>query len=216
MKMYQLLRDNVRSGPYTVECLTQMNLKTFDLIWVDNESIMWKYPSEVAELKQYAPKAVITEGTRVNTLKEKQIRYFRGCFGESNDQNNMLFGWTALPDAFTSDIPEGYEFLVAADNRNRYGGNMFISTEAGHAIIDNETMDMVNVDSNSFSVLGEKQYVDTIETTADHQQFTTVLPISEYARKSRKVNVKSSTTKNVLSTLTGLWLVASILSYLKL
>jgi hypothetical protein len=216
MKMYQLLRDNVRSGPYTVECLTQMNLKTFDLIWVDNESIMWKYPSEVAELRQYAPKAVITEGTRVNTLKEKQIHYFRDCFGESNDQNNMMSVQTALPDAFASDIPVGYEYLVAAENRNRYGGNMFISTEAEHAIIDNEMMDLVNGDSNTFSVLGEKQYVDTMETTADHQQFTSVLPISEYARKNRKVNVKASTNKNVLSTLTGLWLVASVLSYLKL
>lgn len=214
MKMYQLLRDNVRTGTYTVEGLKQMNLKAFDLIWVENESIMWKYPSEIAELSQYAPKAIIHEGTRVNALKEKQIRYFRSCFGVSNDKNNMTFELSTLPDAFTSDVPVGYEYLVAANNRNSYGGSMFVSTEAEHAIIDNEVIDLVA--DNNFNVLGEKQFVDTMEISANHEQFTTVLPVSEYARKNRRVKVNGKANKNAFSAITGLWLVASVLSYLKL
>ena len=45
MKTYLLLRDNVETGPYTGECLAQMELRTFDLIWTVDESIVWKYPS---------------------------------------------------------------------------------------------------------------------------------------------------------------------------
>ncbi len=214
MKMYQLLRDNVRTGTYTVEGLKQMNLKAFDLIWVENESIMWKYPSEIAELSQHAPKAIVHEGTRVNNLKEKQIRYFRSCFGVSNDNNNMAFELSTLPDAFTSDVPAGYEYLVAANNRNSYSGSMFVSTEAEHAIIDNEVIELAT--ENNFNVLGEKQFVDTVETTANHEQFTTVLPVSEYARKNRRVKVNGKATKKAFSAIAGLWLVASVLSYLKL
>ncbi|MFT3701843.1 MAG: hypothetical protein QM802_05725 [Agriterribacter sp.] len=219
MKMYQLLRDNVRSGPYNVEFLKQMNLKEFDLIWIENESIMWKYPSEIAEFKNYAPKATFTEGSRVNFLKERQIRYFRGCFGETDYQHMQVYA--NMPDAFASDVPQGYEYLVAADNQNRYGGNMFVSAETDQVIINKEATAISNVVAdNSYKVLGENQMVDTLETAADHQQFTSVLHISGLSKK-KKVEEKAeksatvSNKKNILSVVTGLWLVASILSYLK-
>jgi len=55
MPSYRLLRSNKESGPYSLNDLVTMGLKPYDLIWVDGRSAAWRYPSEVAELKDFAP-----------------------------------------------------------------------------------------------------------------------------------------------------------------
>ncbi len=55
MKCYRLLRSNKETGPYTSEELIEMGLKPYDLIWVDGKSAAWRYPSEINELKSFAP-----------------------------------------------------------------------------------------------------------------------------------------------------------------
>src|SRR5881394_2677247 len=54
-KVYLLLRSNKQTGPYSLEELLQLKLKPYDLVWVDGRSAAWRYPSEIAELKEYAP-----------------------------------------------------------------------------------------------------------------------------------------------------------------
>lgn len=55
MKEYLLLRNNVQSGPYSFAEIKAMGLKAFDLIWVENKSFSWRYPSEINELAPLAP-----------------------------------------------------------------------------------------------------------------------------------------------------------------
>jgi hypothetical protein len=55
MSQYLLLRDNKQSGPYTFEELTAKGLKAYDLIWIEGKSAAWRYPSEIQELKPFAP-----------------------------------------------------------------------------------------------------------------------------------------------------------------
>jgi outer membrane murein-binding lipoprotein Lpp len=55
MNKYLLLRDNKQSGPYTVEELVSKGIKAYDLVWVEGKSAAWRYPSEISELKAYAP-----------------------------------------------------------------------------------------------------------------------------------------------------------------
>ena len=55
MPSYRLLRSNKESGPYTLNDLVTLGLKPYDLVWVDGRSAAWRYSSEVAELKEYAP-----------------------------------------------------------------------------------------------------------------------------------------------------------------
>jgi hypothetical protein len=50
-KIYSLLRSNKQSGPYTLEELLQLNLKPFDLVWVEGKSGGWSYPTEIEALK---------------------------------------------------------------------------------------------------------------------------------------------------------------------
>jgi hypothetical protein len=55
MASYLLLRSNKRSGPYSLEDLVSFGLKPYDLVWIEGKSAAWRYPSEVEELKPYAP-----------------------------------------------------------------------------------------------------------------------------------------------------------------
>lgn len=53
--MYLLLRNNKQSGPYSIEELKSMGLKAYDLVWLEGKSAAWRYPSELEELKAFAP-----------------------------------------------------------------------------------------------------------------------------------------------------------------
>jgi hypothetical protein len=55
MNKYLLLRDNKQTGPYTAEELATKGLKAYDLIWQEGKSAAWRYPSEINELKAFAP-----------------------------------------------------------------------------------------------------------------------------------------------------------------
>ncbi|HEY0432449.1 MAG TPA: hypothetical protein VGC95_01175 [Chitinophagaceae bacterium] len=55
MPSYRLLRSNKETGPYTLPEILTLGLKPYDLIWVEGRSAAWRYPSEVTELKAYAP-----------------------------------------------------------------------------------------------------------------------------------------------------------------
>lgn len=49
-KVYLLLRNNLQSGPYTIDELRQQKLRPDDLIWKEGQSTAWCYPSELDEL----------------------------------------------------------------------------------------------------------------------------------------------------------------------
>jgi hypothetical protein len=55
MNMYLLLRDNKQSGPYTCDQLREKGIKAYDLVWIEGKSAAWRYPSEIDELKAFAP-----------------------------------------------------------------------------------------------------------------------------------------------------------------
>ena len=51
MNSYILLRNNKETGPFSLEALQQMGLKSTDLIWVECQSMNWRHPNEITELK---------------------------------------------------------------------------------------------------------------------------------------------------------------------
>lgn len=55
MISYLLLRNNKEKGPFSLEELIQHGLKPYDLVWVNGKSAAWRYPGEIAELKEYSP-----------------------------------------------------------------------------------------------------------------------------------------------------------------
>jgi len=55
MTTYLLLRNNKQSGPYSFDELKNMGLKAYDLVWLEGKSAAWRYPSEIDELREFAP-----------------------------------------------------------------------------------------------------------------------------------------------------------------
>ncbi|MBI1782525.1 MAG: DUF4339 domain-containing protein, partial [Sphingobacteriales bacterium] len=55
MATYILLRNNKEEGPYSLNDLISKGLKAYDLVWIEGRSAGWRYPSEIEELKAYAP-----------------------------------------------------------------------------------------------------------------------------------------------------------------
>jgi hypothetical protein len=55
MSSYLLLRNNQESGPFTLDEVKSMSLKSYDLIWVVGKSAAWRYPGEIPELKSSTP-----------------------------------------------------------------------------------------------------------------------------------------------------------------
>jgi hypothetical protein len=73
MKPYLLLRNNIQSGPYSVEELNMLGLKPFDLIWVEGKSFSWKYPTEIDELSSLAASVEQDISNIANNIKEKKL-----------------------------------------------------------------------------------------------------------------------------------------------
>jgi hypothetical protein len=46
-RVYRLLRDNLESGPYTIDELLGQQLKSDDMLWIEGRSTAWCYLSEI-------------------------------------------------------------------------------------------------------------------------------------------------------------------------
>ncbi len=55
MSTYLLLRNNKQTGPYTLEEIKSMSLKSYDLVWIEGKSAAWRYPGEITEFSSFAP-----------------------------------------------------------------------------------------------------------------------------------------------------------------
>lgn len=49
-KVYLLLRNNIESGPFSIDELLQQKIAASDLIWIEGESLTWQEPSQIMEL----------------------------------------------------------------------------------------------------------------------------------------------------------------------
>ena len=102
MPSYLLLRSNKECGPYSLDQLIQLGLKPYDLVWVEGRSAAWRYPSEVAELKEYAPvteeqpydrfyKKPVEEKHRFETVTETRQESFTPVILENKKTTTKVF-----------------------------------------------------------------------------------------------------------------------------
>jgi len=82
MSSYLLLRNNKESGPFTLDEVQGMSLKTYDLIWVVGKSAAWRYPGEIPELQSFAPSVPEQEP---DFFRKRQSADSQGSFGESEN-----------------------------------------------------------------------------------------------------------------------------------
>ena len=181
MKTYQLLRNNKSMGYYTKTCLLQIGLQPLDLLWVEGESITWKYPSELEDFKGFVPQAAHTEATVVHNRKEKQILYFDSHIAEM-DYKKVNIQYITEPDAVLCDVAPGYEYLVRAQNfrLSGYGSDskaitVYEDLNEGHRPV--ETARAILNRSNI--VQDESWTTDVPEYKADPQSFTIVWEVKK-------------------------------------
>ena len=174
MKTYFLLRNNQESGPYSLEQVRKQNLKKHDLVWIDNQSITWKYPSEIQELRQFAPKAELSFASLVNERKEKQILYFQLNYQELN-YKKLYIESIPMPDAYLSDIERGFEYMVnlISINQREYAENIHINENANVLIPQEfeyilETEPTLELSNDNFE---EDEPIDVPEVLADPEFF---------------------------------------------
>jgi len=70
MKCFLLLRNNVETGPFTLEELTAQTLQPTDLIWIEDQSVTWNFPTEIEALQPFVTKleTPVKEQAEYNTL----------------------------------------------------------------------------------------------------------------------------------------------------
>ena len=100
-KVYLLLRNNTKTGPYSLEEILQLHLKPFDLVWVEGRSAAWQYPFEVAALKPYVaetPQAIHPFQPIATEVLDKKIV-----------QQNAVLPKTEAPKKIFVSIPKNYQ-----------------------------------------------------------------------------------------------------------
>ena len=117
-KVYLLLRDNQRKGPYTLEELLELQLKQFDLVWVEGRSTGWRYPAEIESLKTY-----FGESPTTTPQLESQT-------APASDQNSVE---TSIP--FHSSAPVPKKIYVSMPGKPRTSDHYQPEEEILHSTI---------------------------------------------------------------------------------
>ncbi|MFM7838933.1 MAG: response regulator, partial [Chitinophagaceae bacterium] len=75
-RLYLLLRDNKRSGPFTLNDIQDIGLKDNDLIWVEEQSTYWQAPTEIEELLAFTWMTPQQEASRESAPTADQIQIY--------------------------------------------------------------------------------------------------------------------------------------------
>ncbi|MCO5241983.1 MAG: hypothetical protein M9904_18235 [Chitinophagaceae bacterium] len=177
MKTYQLLRNNQMMGYYTKTCLLQIGLQPLDLLWIEGESITWKYPSELEELSAYVPQAELTSASVVNNRKEKQIRYFDTHIAEM-DYKKVNIQYIEEPDAVSCDVAPGFEYVIMAQDYRLPVEELENETTAD-ALAMQEAVDAVQAFLNQSPVSNDVPEMMIPGYKADSDQFTTIWDMND-------------------------------------
>ena len=84
---YILLRDNKESSALSIEELQEIGLKKTDLIWVECQSMNWRSPFEIAELKNLIPSG---------TSEDKKNSTEKLISQEAQNRGDQLYKKTAV------------------------------------------------------------------------------------------------------------------------
>jgi hypothetical protein len=130
MANYLLLRNNKESGPHSVSDLVKLGLKAYDLVWIEGKSAAWRYPSEIEELKPYAPVA------------EEQP--FDRFFKKSTDTANVNEANNVVPGPLAGDEFEKYAPPVSRNEKITPRSSVYV-TMPGQKVAASQTITNTNV-----------------------------------------------------------------------
>jgi hypothetical protein len=89
MSTYLLLRNNKETGPFTMEEIKDMSLKSYDLVWTVGKSAAWRYPGEITEFKSFAPAVPEQSGDLFLTKKNTENISSDPLFNKKSESQNQ-------------------------------------------------------------------------------------------------------------------------------
>ena len=95
---YILLRDHKESGSLSVEELLEIGLKETDLIWVECQSMDWRSPEEIPELKNLV--AVKNYNSKINKTEEQVEPVSPGSMSQQKKKKTGM----QMPGAATKEF----------------------------------------------------------------------------------------------------------------
>ena len=109
MNKYLLLRNNKQSGPFTVEELAAIGIKPYDLVWLEGKSAAWRYPSEMDDLKAFAPAVeeqpydrFYKKPAQENSIIEEKENLTPGLVFKKPDQKLQTVGGSKLKSIYVT------------------------------------------------------------------------------------------------------------------
>lgn len=118
MIAYLLLRDNIQTGPYSLDELKKAGIRATDLLWIEGKSTGWRYPDEIGELQAFVhASATHMPGTHISNTtleihhkndsdnkKDKEIK--PPDIGESADSFSMETDMQKKEELKPGRVPE--------------------------------------------------------------------------------------------------------------
>ena len=135
MGKYLLLRDNKESGPYMLDDLVRLGLKPYDLVWLEGKSAAWRYPSEINELKPYAPVAEEQPFDRFYKKNQEEKLDEQQVVNKEEKQKNIIVrdeSPYAPPVARTEElkfVPKKSVFVTLPSQKNKEPEKKIITTD---------------------------------------------------------------------------------------
>src|SRR5450432_1299606 len=110
MPSYLLLRDQVESGPFSIDELKTADLKSTDLIWIVDKSSDWKYADEIKNLRDFVHYASAIHDNNSDALYDTlQIKNVYKSEDKIPEEDKTETGNNIMPDQFIN-ISAGKSF----------------------------------------------------------------------------------------------------------
>jgi hypothetical protein len=104
MSTYLLLRNNKETGPFTIEEIQEMSLKSYDLVWTVGKSAAWRYPGEIPEFRSFAP-AVPEQPEGLFGKKKNSENISSDILNKKSESQNIKARETGVPrHAFSNSV----------------------------------------------------------------------------------------------------------------
>jgi hypothetical protein len=142
MNTYLLLRDNKQTGPYTAQDLAAKGLKPYDLVWQEGRSAAWRYPSEIEELKPFAPVVEEQPYDRFYKKPGEQVAEQSSASVQTN---------TAQSAAVASAVQETQP--VNKQAAQTVGKHIYVTMPGGKAAVANTTTPVANKEETTKPVV---------------------------------------------------------------
>jgi DNA-binding NarL/FixJ family response regulator len=122
MLAYLLLRDNIQSGPFSLEELKLAGIRSTDMLWIEGRSSEWRYVDEIEELQAFVGGTKENGGIFSKSNNALLIHHEEDDRSKTRQSNQGGISGFLQPEANTkSDEPTSQENEKVANDKQETG-----------------------------------------------------------------------------------------------